>query len=96
MHRRTHLRLREHAEAAERDLKRGWHEGARKVVMALYRVAYALAVSRRPGPSRDACLILRDGNEQALAFIYFSTMQTLVTLTDTSSPAKWSMLHFSF
>src|SRR6516164_2569249 len=25
-----------------------------------------------------------------------STMQTLVSLTDTSSPAKWSMLRFSF
>jgi hypothetical protein len=25
-----------------------------------------------------------------------STMQTLVSLTETSSPAKWSMLHFSF
>ena len=24
------------------------------------------------------------------------TMQTLVTLTDTSSPAKWYMLRFSF
>jgi hypothetical protein len=25
-----------------------------------------------------------------------STMQTLVSLTDTSNPAKWSMLRFSF
>jgi hypothetical protein len=25
-----------------------------------------------------------------------ATMQTLVSLTDTSSPAKWSMLRFSF
>ena len=25
-----------------------------------------------------------------------STMQTLISLTDTSSPAKWSMLRFSF
>jgi hypothetical protein len=25
-----------------------------------------------------------------------STMQTLVSLTETSSPAKWSMLRFSF
>src|SRR5262249_7471720 len=25
-----------------------------------------------------------------------STMQTLVSLTDTSSPAKWAMLRFSF
>jgi hypothetical protein len=25
-----------------------------------------------------------------------STMQTLVSLTDTSSPAEWSMLRFSF
>jgi hypothetical protein len=26
----------------------------------------------------------------------FSTMQMLVSLTETSSPAKWSMLRFSF
>jgi hypothetical protein len=25
-----------------------------------------------------------------------STMQTLVSLTETSNPAKWSMLRFSF
>jgi hypothetical protein len=25
-----------------------------------------------------------------------STMQTLVSLTDTSNPTKWSMLRFSF
>ena len=31
-----------------------------------------------------------------LATSYCDKMQTLVSLADTSSPAKWSMLRFSF
>jgi transposase InsO family protein len=85
------------------ELNQTGHGINRKRVQRLMRVMGIEALVPRPGTSKAAPghkiypYLLRGVSITSFTILpVSSTMQTLVSLTDTSNPAKWSMLRFSF
>jgi hypothetical protein len=66
-----------------------------KAIVTAAQLPIQFACSGRRGPSAPLTMLLATFTSRTILSVP-STTPRLVTLTETSSPAKWSMLRFSF